>query len=322
MDPTTGTLVISWRDARNDPADTLVATYIATSIDGGNTFSAQVYANPASTATDGITDQADVLGPQADNGTVADNASNGAENGAAYGFGSVMGLAVYAGQVYPVWAGNFDEAYFNSADVPAGDPLSIYYQPMVIAAGPRIISSTMGPVPVSTSSFTGTLTTGSALASGLISTTRLFAGENITGTGIPVGTTIKTVNSSASTITLSANATVSGVESLTTTVDGYEQAKQNGQLSFTVTFDRPINPPGTSASFTAADVQVFYQAAANGAPHPARGSRPTCADRFEWGRSRQQVRLHRIHGFLQRYDAGRRGDLQRHRLDLPLHWHL
>ena len=47
VDPTTGTLVISWRDARNDPANTLVATYIATSIDGGNTFSAQVYANPA-----------------------------------------------------------------------------------------------------------------------------------------------------------------------------------------------------------------------------------------------------------------------------------
>ena len=26
-----------------------------------------------------------------------------------------------------------------------------------------------------------------------------------------------------------------------------------------MTFDRPINPPGTTASFTMADVQVFYQ---------------------------------------------------------------
>ena len=105
VDPTTGTVVMSWRDARNDPANTLVATYIATSIDGGNTFSAQTYANPASTAVDAITGQTDVLGPESDNGTSADNAVN-----ATLGFGSSMGLAVYDGQVYPVWAGNFDEA--------------------------------------------------------------------------------------------------------------------------------------------------------------------------------------------------------------------
>ena len=86
MDPTTGTVVLSWRDARNDPANTLVATYIATSIDGGNTFSAQVYANPENTATDAITDQTDVLGPEGDNGTTADNAAN-----ATYGYGTLDG---------------------------------------------------------------------------------------------------------------------------------------------------------------------------------------------------------------------------------------
>ena len=85
-----------------------MATYITTSIDGGNTFSTQVYANPANTATDAITGQTDVLGPEGDNGTAADNAAN-----APYGFGTSMGLAVYAGQVYPVWAGNFDEASFR-----------------------------------------------------------------------------------------------------------------------------------------------------------------------------------------------------------------
>ena len=57
--------------------------------------------------------------------------------------------------------------------------------------------------------FTGMLATGSSLVTGLTGTTGLFAGENVTGTGIPSGTTIKTVNSSTS-ITLSANATVSG----------------------------------------------------------------------------------------------------------------
>ena len=61
--------------------------------------------------------------------------------------------------------------------------------------------------------FSGTLKSGSALVSGIGSTSHLVAGQIVTGTGIPSGTTILTVNSS-STITLSANATVSGSESL------------------------------------------------------------------------------------------------------------
>ena len=143
VDPTTGTVVISWRDARNDPANTLVATYIATSIDGGNTFSAQTYANASATATNAIDGQTAVLGPQGDNATATDNSMN-----ATFGFGSSMGLAVYGGQVFPVWAGNSDEATFVN-NVPAGIALSIFSRPMVIAAGPRIINSTMGPIPLS-----------------------------------------------------------------------------------------------------------------------------------------------------------------------------
>ena len=69
---------------------------------------------------------------------------------------------------------------------------------------------------VHTASFTGTLATGSSLVTGLTGTTGLFAGENVSGTGIPAGTTIKAVNGSTS-ITLSANATVTGSQSLTTT---------------------------------------------------------------------------------------------------------
>ncbi len=184
VDPTTGTLVISWRDARNDPANVLTSTYITASIDGGNTFNAQVYANPQLTAIDAITGKTDVLGPEGDNATATDNSVN-----ATYGFGTVMGLAVYAGQVYPLWAGNFDEATIvNSAA--AGNALSAMFQPMVIAAGPRIVNSTMGPIPLS-------------------------------------------------------------------------EAK-SGQVSFTVTFDRPINPPGIAASFTTSDIQVFYHDTTNG----------------------------------------------------------
>ena len=50
VDPVTGTVVLSWRDGRDDAARSRVATYLTTSIDGGQTFSAQTYANPSQTA--------------------------------------------------------------------------------------------------------------------------------------------------------------------------------------------------------------------------------------------------------------------------------
>jgi subtilisin-like proprotein convertase family protein len=187
VDPTTGTVVLSWRDARNDPANVLVATYLTSSIDGGVTFSAQSFANPASKATDAISGATDVLGPESDN-AVALGVNE------TYGYGSSMGLAVYAGQVYPIWAGNFDEATNNNGTL-AGDALVIDYRPMVIAAGLRVVNSTQGPV--------------------------AFAGAAA------------------------------------------------GTISFTVNFDRPINPPGIAASFTAADVQVFYQDTTFGDPSVA-----------------------------------------------------
>ena len=86
---------------------------------------------------------------------------------------------------------------------------------------------------VNTTSFTGTLLTGSALVTGISSTSGLFAGENVTGTGIPAGATIlsdqqfdrrhpvsqcdgdRRQSLTATAITLSANATVSGVKTLT-----------------------------------------------------------------------------------------------------------
>ena len=188
VDQTTGTVVLSWRDARNDPTNnTLTATYITASIDGGNTFNDQVYANPDSGAIDAITDTPVVLGPEADNATTTDNSVNGT-----YGFGTSMGLAVYDGQLYPVWAGDFDEAQIVNGAL-AGNALSIYSRTMTIASGPRIVNSTMGPIPLAEA--------------------------------------------------------------------------ESGRVTFTVTFDRPINPPGTAASFTAADVQVFYHDTTAGDPY-------------------------------------------------------
>ena len=95
VDQTTGTLVMSWFDTRNDAASARVASYVTYSTDGGNTFSPQIYANVPQTATDAITGDTVILGP------VPDNESGGNPNAeGTFGFGSHQGLAVYGGHVY------------------------------------------------------------------------------------------------------------------------------------------------------------------------------------------------------------------------------
>ena len=191
VDPVTGTVVLSWRDGRDDAARARVATYLTTSIDGGQTFSAQTYANPSYTAIDAITGQTVVVGPQ------ADNESAGNSNRATlYGYGTQMGLAVFNGQIYPIWSGNLNIGHIVNGAV-QGPFQSIFYQPMIIADGPRIINSSMGPISL-------------------------------------------------------AEAT-------------------SGSVSFTVTFDRPIDPPSLSGyttipTFTPADVLVYYHDTTNGDP--------------------------------------------------------
>ena len=105
VDQATGTLVVSWFDTRNDAANVRYATYITTSIDGGNTFAPDTYANAPNTAFDTITQQNVILGP------IADDQSTGNPNAdqpavAGYTFGNHQGLAVYAGHVYAAWSGD------------------------------------------------------------------------------------------------------------------------------------------------------------------------------------------------------------------------
>jgi hypothetical protein len=122
VDQATGTLVLSWRDARDDAANARVATYITTSIDGGQSFSAQTYANPAITAIDAITGLTDVLGPQSDNQSANDGQRDGT-----FGYGNQMGLAVFDGQLDPVWAGNFNQSFLtNNGTTVNGVPLNIW----------------------------------------------------------------------------------------------------------------------------------------------------------------------------------------------------
>ena len=75
--------------------------------------------------------------------------------------------------------------------------------------------------------FTGTLTSGSASVTGISSTAALVAGQIVTGAGIPSGTTIQSIQTinGSNTITLSANATVTGAQSLS--ASGYDSTPAN-----------------------------------------------------------------------------------------------
>jgi len=135
VDSATGTLVLSWLDTRDDASRARVATYMTTSIDGGRTFSKDVFANDAQTATDADTGKTVVVGPIPDNESSGNPLTEGT-----VGFGSRIGLAVYAGHAYPIWASN------QNGGGDAKELLDIRTRSMVYAAGPRIVASTQGPV--------------------------------------------------------------------------------------------------------------------------------------------------------------------------------
>ncbi len=138
VDNTTGTVAVSFYDARYDAARARVAMTLTTSIDGGNTFSTQneAFANTPLTATDAITGQSKILGPIPDN----QSANAGPDTDATLGFGSHQSLAFINGTLYPAWAGNF-----NGGSV-GGNATDLIVAQAVTAAGPRVVSSTMGPV--------------------------------------------------------------------------------------------------------------------------------------------------------------------------------
>ncbi|MDG3008110.1 Ig-like domain-containing protein [Paludisphaera mucosa] len=140
VDQTTGTLVLSWRDGRDDSARARSAVYATASIDGGGSFSAQSYATPTQSSTDAITELEVILNPAGDNFNNVDPAAS------AFGFGSQMGLTVGSGQVYFAWAGNQNESHLDSTQAIRGDTFQAFVQRMTIAAGPRVIGSTQGVV--------------------------------------------------------------------------------------------------------------------------------------------------------------------------------
>jgi subtilisin-like proprotein convertase family protein len=141
VDQSTGTVVLSFLDARNDAANARVATYVAASMDGGQTFAPEVYANAAQTVTDAITGKPVVVGPIPDNQSAGNSAAD-----TEFDFGNHQGLAVAFGHVFPIWASNENGGPLQPPNNGKPPPLGIITAPTLIGAGPRVISSDMGPV--------------------------------------------------------------------------------------------------------------------------------------------------------------------------------
>ena len=163
VDPTTGTLVISWRDARDDPSE-----------HAGGDLHRHQHRRRQHLQCPGLRQ------PRA-NGDGCDHRRNGRSGPGGRQrhdrgqWGQLRPTALvlrWAWPSMPARSTRFGLATstgpFRQLAFPAGNALSIYYQPMVIAAGPRIVSSTMGPVAASTTTFSGTLTTGSSVVTGVV----------------------------------------------------------------------------------------------------------------------------------------------------------
>ena len=133
VDQSTGSVVLSYLDARHDPSNARVDTTIAASSDGGATFAAQSYANPSFLATDAITGNVVNLGPIPDN----QSAASGVQD--PYGYGDHQALAVVNGKILPFWSSNQN----NPTNI---SRLKIVNAILTLSAGPRIIASTQGPV--------------------------------------------------------------------------------------------------------------------------------------------------------------------------------
>ena len=135
VDRTTGTLVVQFYDARHDAARRRVATTVTASIDGGQTFSPQVFVNQPEAVFDVAIGEDRVVGP------IPDNQGGGNPNAdGRFGYGPRQGLSVNAGRIYTAWSGNLNGGLDGKAF------LDIRVARSVIAAGPRIVDGTMGIV--------------------------------------------------------------------------------------------------------------------------------------------------------------------------------
>jgi len=147
VDQSTGTVALSWLDARDDASRSRYATYLTTSIDGGRTFSPQAFANRPAVVKDAITGKGVVIGPMLDS-----QAGSNPNTEGSISFGTHQGLAIGGGLIHPVWAGTVADL---GGGLIVGDAfkktrLTIETAQASYPAGPRIIAGSMGPVGVQT----------------------------------------------------------------------------------------------------------------------------------------------------------------------------
>jgi subtilisin-like proprotein convertase family protein len=125
VDQSTGTVIVSYYDGRNDAAVARVANAIVASVDGGDTFSPVTYLNPSKNATDFLTSEVVDIGP------IPGNQSQAGVNG----FGTRQGLVAQGGVITAVYSSNLNSG---------GN--TIFARQATTAAGPRVIYGDMGQV--------------------------------------------------------------------------------------------------------------------------------------------------------------------------------
>ena len=161
VDPLTGMVVVMWYDNRGDAGNGRAATYIATSIDGGQTWSQQTYLNTPKVATDSITGQTVVLEPIPTNL----QHSNDANGGSSYvdpqlpqGVGTRQTVLAYGGRINTFWTGTYSSdatgnlnpfvspstlPYLGSSNATGA---SVYTATVRTAGGPRVDGSDQGSI--------------------------------------------------------------------------------------------------------------------------------------------------------------------------------
>ena len=143
VDPVTGTVVVMWYDARLDASNARYATFLATSTDGGQTFtinqgtagSPQTFLNLPKQAVDAITRNVVTLEPTPDNIAASENSP-----ASPFGFGIRQSLVAYDGRINTFWTGNLNA----SATLAAGVPRQTFTATVRIANGPRLVDNPTG----------------------------------------------------------------------------------------------------------------------------------------------------------------------------------
>ena len=136
VDNSTGTLVMSWLDVRDDASLGRYADYLTTSITGGTSFSPQTFADQPNIVTNAITDNTFVAGPYS-----GDESGGNPDAETSTAFGLHQGLAVADGVIHPAWATTVQTGLTR-----ADSNLTIETAQASITSGPRVISGTSGVV--------------------------------------------------------------------------------------------------------------------------------------------------------------------------------